>query len=68
MDTPEQQPAHKSPAALKSVSANILDDFFAILGKEAGFVEIAPRLHKLILEDGVFAEPAIRAALFPDAP
>lgn len=68
MDTPEQQPEQESPAPVKSVSANILDEFFAVLGKETGFVEITPRLRKLILDDGVFAEPAIRAALFPDAP
>lgn len=48
------------------VAAIILDKFFDVLAKEEGFNEIAPRLRKVVLEDGVFAEPSIRAALFPD--
>lgn len=55
------------PAKVKSVAANILSEFFDALEKEEGFDEIAPKLRKIVLEDGVFAEPSIRAALFPDA-
>lgn len=55
------------PAKVKSVAANILGDFFDALAKEEGLAEMAPRLRKVVLDDGVFAEPSIRAALFPDA-
>ncbi|MGE4340633.1 MAG: hypothetical protein AB7E55_32485 [Pigmentiphaga sp.] len=55
------------PAKVKSVAANILGEFFDTLEREEGFAEVAPRLRKVVLEDGIFAEPSIRAALFPDA-
>ncbi|QGM46102.1 hypothetical protein H2LOC_010585 [Methylocystis heyeri] len=55
------------PAKVKSVAATILGEFFETLEKEEGFGEIAPRLRKVVLEDGVFAESSVRAALFPDA-
>ncbi len=67
MDTTEDKDqAAEPPAKVKSVSAAILGEFFDTLEKE-GFGETAPRLRKVVLEDGVFAEPLIRAALFPDA-
>lgn len=55
-----------TPGKVKSVAAAILGEFFDILEKEEGFDEIAPGLRKVVLEDGVFAEPSIRAALFPE--
>lgn len=56
------------PAAkVKSVAATILGEFFDALEKEEGLAEVAPRLRKVVLDDGIFAEPSIRAALFPDA-
>jgi hypothetical protein len=55
------------PEKLKSVAATILGEFFDVLQAEDGFEELTPRLRKVVLEDGVFAEPSIRAALFPDA-
>lgn len=68
MDTTEDEDeAAELPAKVKSVAATILGEFFDVLEKEEGFGEIAPRLRKVVLEDGVFAEPSIRAALFPDA-
>lgn len=68
MDTTEDKDqAAEPPAKVKSVSAAILGEFFDTLEKEEGFGETAPRLRKVVLEDGVFAEPLIRAALFPDA-
>lgn len=68
MDTKEDEDrAVEPPAKVKSVAATILGEFFDTLEKEEGFGEIAPRLRKVVLEDGVFAEPSIRAALFPDA-
>ena len=65
--TEDQAEAAGPPAKVKSVAATILGEFFDTLEKEEGFGEIAPRLRKVVLEDGVFAEPSIRAALFPDA-
>ena len=65
--TEDKDGSDELPAMVKSVSANILGEFFDVLEKEEGFGEIAPRLRKVVLEDGVFAEPSIRAALFPGA-
>ena len=68
MDTTEDEDETGEPTAkVKSVAATILEEFFDVLEKEEGFGEISPRLRKVVLEDGVFAEPSIRAALFPDA-
>ncbi|WP_426289385.1 hypothetical protein ACN9MC_21110 [Ensifer adhaerens] len=57
----------KAASFTKSVAATILGEFFDVLQAEEGFEEVTPRLRKVVLEDGVFAEPSIRAALFPDA-
>lgn len=65
--TEENDEGVDAPEKVKSVAATILSEFFDNLGREEGFGEIAPRLRKVVLEDGVFAEPSIRAALFPDA-
>ena len=51
---------------MKSVAATILGEFFDTLAKEEDFGDIASKLRKVVLEEGVFAEPSIRAALFPD--
>lgn len=59
--------AAEPPAKVKSVAAAILGEFFDTLEKEEGLAEVALRLRKAVLDDGVFAEPSIRAALFPDA-
>ena len=59
--------AEEPPAKVKSVAAKILEEFFDTLEKDEGTTEPAKRLRKVVLDDGVFAEPAIRAALFPDA-
>ncbi|WP_253708967.1 hypothetical protein [Bradyrhizobium sp. WD16] len=68
MDTTEDQDeTAQPPATVKSVSATILDEFFDTLEQEEGFGEIASRLRKVVLKDGVFADPSLRAALFPDA-
>jgi len=56
------------PIKVTPVSTNILDEFFNALANEEGLGEVASRLRKVIAQDNVFAEPAIRAALFPDAP
>ena len=65
--TKDQDEAAEPSTKVKSVAATILGEFFDTLENEEGFGEIAPRLRKVVLEDGVFAEPSIRAALFPDA-
>jgi hypothetical protein len=68
LDIPEDKDeAVELPAKVKSVTATILGEFFDVLEKEEGFDDVALRLRKVVLEDGVFAEPSIRAALFPDA-
>lgn len=64
--TKDQDEAAEPPTKVKSVAATILGEFFDTLEKEEGFGEIAPGLRKVVFEDGVFAEPSIRAALFPD--
>jgi hypothetical protein len=53
---------------VKSVSAGVLSLFFDELAKVESLSEIAPKLRQVVLVDGVFAEPAVRAAMFPDAP
>ncbi len=65
--TDEKDDGGVPPGKVKPVAATILGEFFEALEKEEGFGEIAPMLRKVVLEDGVFAEPAIRAALFSDA-
>lgn len=50
-----------------SVAEGILSKFFDALKTVEELAEIAPGLRKTVLEDGIFAEPAVRAALFPDA-
>lgn len=68
MDTIENKDSSTEPPVnVKSVAATILGEFFDVLQAEEGFEEVAPRLRKVVLENGVFAEPSIRAALFPDA-
>lgn len=61
-----QEEAPERTVKVKSVAATILGEFFDVLEREEGFGEIAPRLRKVVLEDGIFAEPTIRSALFPD--
>lgn len=68
LDEPkDNSTAEEPPAKVKSVAAKILGEFFDTLEKDKGATEPAKRLRKVVLDDGVFAEPAIRAALFPDA-
>ncbi|MDW9816799.1 hypothetical protein GOC60_08605 [Sinorhizobium meliloti] len=68
MDTTENNDgATELPIKVKSVAATILGEFFDVLQADEGLEEVTPRLRKVVLEDRVFAEPLIRAALFPDA-
>ena len=61
----EQAP---EPPKIQSVAASILAQFFDALEKEEGFAEVAPNLRKVVLDEGIFAEPSIRSVLLPDAP
>lgn len=62
-----QTDAEECGANIATVSENILKQFFDELAKDESLSEIALNLRKTVLDDGVFAEPAIRAAMFPDA-
>ena len=67
MDTTENADGTADlPTQVKSVAATILGEFFDAVGQEEGLTEVATRLRKVVLDEGVFAEPSIRAALFPD--
>lgn len=69
MDTTEANGEPSGPSAqVKTVAAGILSEFFDALAKEDDLGDVSDRLRKTVLGDGVFAEPAIRAAMFPDAP
>jgi len=65
--SPTQDDAKECGAKTATVSENILKQFFDELAKDESLSEIAPVLRKTVLDDGVFNEPAIRAALFPEA-
>ncbi|MCJ7996904.1 hypothetical protein J5N58_20785 [Rhizobium cremeum] len=68
MDTTSNEDSVVEPTVqVKSVAATILGEFFDALQAEEGFEDVANRLRKVVLEDGVFAEPSVRTALFPDA-
>jgi len=50
-----------------TVAGAVLSSFFDELARVDDFDECAGQLRKLVLVDGVFAEPAVRNALFPDS-
>jgi len=50
-----------------TVSETVLLAYFAELSKVEGFKEVAENLKKVIVDDKVYAEPAIRAAMFPES-
>jgi hypothetical protein len=67
MPSPENENPESSPQEIVgSVSSVILDAFFVELGKDGALVDVAKRLRKAVLDDGVFAEAVISSALFPD--
>ena len=65
---PDNETVQVLPQKVKSVSATILAEFFDELAKDQSLTDVASKLRKAVLDEGVFAEPAIRAALFPEAP
>jgi hypothetical protein len=60
-----QAEADAGPVA--TVAGAVLAEFFDELGKTDCLKDKAAELRKLVLGEGVMAEPAIRAILFPDA-
>lgn len=60
--------AEKPPSKVITVSATILSEFFDQLAKDESLAEVVPKLRTTVLDQGIFAEPSIRAALFPDFP
>ena len=67
MALPANENPESSPqATVGSVSFVILDEFFTELAKDGTLADVAKRLRKAVLDDGVFAEAVISSALFPD--
>ena len=60
--------AEVGSAPVLSVAQAVLSKFFGELSKSEGLAAVASSLERVVVGDGVFAEPAIRAALFPDTP
>jgi hypothetical protein len=58
----------KLPIQTASVAQSVFEKYFTELSKAEGFAEIAPRLKKVVMEDGVFSDAVIRAAMFPETP
>lgn len=63
----KQDGADAESSVLPTVTSSVLGSFFDALAKEDDLADLAADLRKLVLDDGVFAEPAIRAVMFPDA-
>ena len=63
----QQDGADPDSEVLPTVTSSVLGAFFDALVHDADLADLAADLRKLVLDDGVFSEPAIRAAMFPDA-
>lgn len=63
-----EEESSDSDEKVGTVAGAVLTTFFDALAKADDLADIAVNLKKIVLDDGVFAEPAVRAALFPDAP
>jgi hypothetical protein len=63
----DQSDASAEPQVVPTVTSSVLGAFFDALAKEEDLADLSVSLRKLVLDDGVFAEPAIRAVMFPDA-
>jgi len=51
-----------------TVASSVLGKFFDELGAIDDLSDVATSLKNLVLDDGVFAEPAVRGILFADIP
>jgi hypothetical protein len=67
MSLDENEDKTELPVKVKTVASTILAQFFNALEDDEILAEVSLRLRKIVLEDGIFAEPSIRTALFPDA-
>ncbi len=63
----QQDGADPDSKVLPTVTSSVLGAFFDALAHDGDLADLAVDLRKLVLDDGVFSEPAIRAAMFPDA-
>lgn len=67
METSDQLEPGGEQIRVTTVAGVVLSSFFDELARIDDFGERAEQLRKLVLVDGVFAEPAVRNALFPDS-
>ncbi|RXR31124.1 hypothetical protein [Sphingobium fluviale] len=67
METSDQLEPEGEQIRVTNVAGAVLSSFFDELERVDDFGECAEQLRKLVLVDGVFAEPAVRNALFPDS-
>jgi hypothetical protein len=54
-------------APVATVASGVLGAFFDELEKSKNLEETAGKMRALVLGQGIMAEPAVRAALFPEA-
>lgn len=66
-DQSKDKEVKATPISTAGVSQTVFEKYFTELAKTDGFAEIAPRLKKVVMEDGVFSDSAITAAMFPEA-
>lgn len=62
----EQSELNDLSDPVTTVAKAVLGEFLDDIAKIEGFKDVAANLKKVVIEDGVFAEPAIRAAIFPE--
>lgn len=62
-----QKPPADAAAPVATVAGGVLAAFFDELEKSDDLKETACKMRALVLGEGIMAEPAIRAALFPEA-
>lgn len=60
--------ATKKAPQTATVAQAVFQKYFEELAKTEGFAEIAPRLKKVVMEDGVLSDTAIKSAMFPETP
>lgn len=68
MSETEASQADEKVDVVTTVAASVLSKFFDELATDPDLVDISANLKKLVIDQGVFAEPAVKAVLFPDAP
>jgi len=70
MNTPnveDEDPMEDSLTKVPTVASAILGQFFDELAKDEELGKVASKLRKVVLDEGAFDEPSIRAAIFSDA-